>query len=65
MKQKTGYAANTKYTLSYEDWLAKVHVIATKAGYELTGGFMLAVEEAWWKEQYENGLTPLKAWNRA
>lgn len=65
MKQKTGYAPKTKYTMSFEDWIAKVHEIATKADYELKGGYMLAPEVAWWREQYENGLTPLKAWNRA
>lgn len=62
MKKKTGYV---KYTISYEDWMSKVHKIATKAGYELKGGFMLAAEEGWWREQYEKGLTPQKAWKDA
>lgn len=54
-----------KQKLTFDEWLAKIHIIATKAGYELKGGFMMSPELAYWKEQYENGVTPRKAWNRA
>ena len=65
MKQTTGYAPNTKYTLSFDEWMAKIVIIAEKADYELKGGYMLAPEIAWWREQYENGLTPRRAWSKA
>jgi len=50
--------------LTFEEWFAKVNDIATKADYELKHGFLLPHELAFWKEQYENGLTPKKAWNK-
>lgn len=51
--------------IEFEDWLAALKEHATKEGYELKGGFMLAWERAQWQELFEEGLTPQQAWEKA
>jgi len=50
---------------TFKQWMAELHEIATKAGYEMHGGYLNAAEMGYWQEQFEEGLTPQQAWDAA
>jgi len=51
--------------LTFEEWLDELEKVADDAGYILPPGGLLPWEIALWREMYDKGLTPRKAWNQA
>ena len=52
----------TKGNIPFQEWMAEIKAIAEKEGYTI--GVPDAVLNGLWRDYYDQGLTPQKAWNK-